>query len=199
MAWTASNPVSIGMATKKSHYDALWDNCDMFKTQHATDGTHAVVTATSVTPANLTASLPVFTDGSKKLVSKSVADTLTALGVGAWTDYSATSTVTGWAAGKMVSIWYKVVEKIVFVMFTISGISNDSVASFTVPTAASVGVTSIYGALGESKDNGVYTVDGKFQLSSGTSLVSCFKDHDYGSFTSSGTKTVAGFFFYPIA
>lgn len=26
MAWTASNPVSIGNATKKSDYDKLWDN-----------------------------------------------------------------------------------------------------------------------------------------------------------------------------
>ena len=87
MAWTVSNPVSIGMATKKAHFDALWDNCDMFKTQHGTDGTHGAVTATSlasasITPSNLTASEPVFSDGSKKLISKSVADTLTALGVG---------------------------------------------------------------------------------------------------------------------
>ncbi|MCK5608735.1 hypothetical protein KAR91_43055 [Candidatus Pacearchaeota archaeon] len=28
MAWTAANPVSIGDATKKSHYDNLWDNAD---------------------------------------------------------------------------------------------------------------------------------------------------------------------------
>jgi hypothetical protein len=26
MSWTSSNPVSIGDATKKAHYDALWDN-----------------------------------------------------------------------------------------------------------------------------------------------------------------------------
>jgi len=31
MAWTASNPVSIGEATKKSHYDNLWDNADYAK------------------------------------------------------------------------------------------------------------------------------------------------------------------------
>ena len=48
MAWTNDNPVAIGAPTKKSDYDALWDNCDMFKTQHGTDGTHGVVTATSV-------------------------------------------------------------------------------------------------------------------------------------------------------
>ena len=28
MAWTAANPVSIGDATKKSHYDNVFDNAD---------------------------------------------------------------------------------------------------------------------------------------------------------------------------
>ncbi len=40
MAWTVSHPVSIGSATKKLHFDALWDNCDFFKIDHNTDGTH---------------------------------------------------------------------------------------------------------------------------------------------------------------
>lgn len=31
MSWTQSNPVSIGAATKKSHYDALWDNTQFRK------------------------------------------------------------------------------------------------------------------------------------------------------------------------
>ena len=44
--------------------------------------TIGAASGTSLTLSGLTASLPVFTDGSKKLVSKSVADTLTALGMG---------------------------------------------------------------------------------------------------------------------
>lgn len=47
MTWTTTNPVSIGAATKKSHYDALWDNCDMIKTDHNTDGTHKKLTVGS--------------------------------------------------------------------------------------------------------------------------------------------------------
>jgi len=31
MAWTAINPVAIGAATKKTHYDTLWDNADFLK------------------------------------------------------------------------------------------------------------------------------------------------------------------------
>ena len=44
--------------------------------------TIGAASGTSLTLSGLTASLPVFTDGSKNLVSKSVADTLTALGIG---------------------------------------------------------------------------------------------------------------------
>lgn len=51
MAWTADNPVVIGGATKKSDYDALWDNIQMFLQQHSTAGAHGVVTATSVNGA----------------------------------------------------------------------------------------------------------------------------------------------------
>lgn len=31
MSWTATNPVSIGSPTRKSHYDKLWDNLDYLK------------------------------------------------------------------------------------------------------------------------------------------------------------------------
>jgi len=51
MGWTASNPASIGNATKKSDYDALWENIQMFLQQHGQDGTHGAVTATSVNGA----------------------------------------------------------------------------------------------------------------------------------------------------
>jgi hypothetical protein len=109
MSWTLVNPCSIGMATKKAHYDALWDNCDMFKTEHGTDGKHTKInggtvaaalhvealsyvnqdltsdaspTFAGLTASGLTASLPVFTGTSKELVSKSVANANSALGLG---------------------------------------------------------------------------------------------------------------------
>ncbi len=51
MSWTADNPVTIGNATKKSDYDAIWENVQMFLQQHSTAGAHGVVTATSVNGA----------------------------------------------------------------------------------------------------------------------------------------------------
>ncbi len=49
MAWTVSNPVSIGVSTKKSHYDKAWDNIDFFKINHNVDGTHKGFIMTSAT------------------------------------------------------------------------------------------------------------------------------------------------------
>ncbi|MDF1592583.1 MAG: hypothetical protein P1P89_13795 [Desulfobacterales bacterium] len=44
MAWTAANPVSVGDPTKKTHYDALWDNAqynkDTFEVEHSSAGGH---------------------------------------------------------------------------------------------------------------------------------------------------------------
>ncbi len=47
MSWTVNNPTSVGGATKKSDYDKLWDNCDFFKIDHNTDGTHEKLTVGS--------------------------------------------------------------------------------------------------------------------------------------------------------
>ena len=58
MAWTATNPVVIGAATKKSDFDKLWDNADFLKTNFATaaeinTGTEA---AKAIAPDQLKAS-----------------------------------------------------------------------------------------------------------------------------------------------
>lgn len=69
-------------------------------TQGINTGALGAITASSITDTGLTASLPVFTDGSKVLVSKSQADTQTFLGLGtaaytASTAYQAAGTTQG--------------------------------------------------------------------------------------------------------
>ena len=204
MSWTVSNPVSVGLATKKSHYDALWDNCDFFKIQHGTDGTHGAVTATSlasssITPSNLAASLPVFSDGSKKLVSLSIADTLTALGFDGWVDYTASSSYSGWSVFSAKSVKYLKLGSIVFVNFTISGTSDSDAASFTIPDATDDIITvPIYAA-----DNGI-KLSGFANRGSGTSTMNLYPGGDpvsggyWLTWTASGGKDVAGHFFYEI-
>ncbi len=62
MAWTISNPVSVGLATKKSHYDNVWDNSDYLidyikgdngegsgATGHDHDGTDSLLIRVSAT------------------------------------------------------------------------------------------------------------------------------------------------------
>jgi hypothetical protein len=242
----------VGLATKKAHYDALWDNCDFFKIQHGTDGTHGAVTATSlasssITPSNLTASLPVssdgakklvsstitgtgkvvmdtsptlvtptigaasgtsltlsgltaslpvFTDGSKELVSKSVADTLTALGVGAWTDYSDISTIVGWDSFSYKYIQYKKIFNIVFVHFSIAGVSDSTTTTFTLPDSAA-GITFGHAFLSGYDNGSALTAAGKISMSGTT--VTCYKDCATALFTGSGTKVVRGQFFYVCA
>jgi hypothetical protein len=45
MAWTATNPVTIGNATKKSDYDALWDNADYLMSAFDSAGDMAYASA----------------------------------------------------------------------------------------------------------------------------------------------------------
>lgn len=47
MAWTATNPVSIGNPTKKSHFDALWDNAQFRRSTSTGDFTSLIVAAGS--------------------------------------------------------------------------------------------------------------------------------------------------------
>ena len=143
----------------------------------------------------LTASLPVFTDGSKNLVSKSIADTLTALGVGAWTDYKASSTITGWSATSGHIYYLRVATKLAFVYFSLAGTSNSTSTSFTLPFALSGGPSPTI-PLAYCLDNSSNTADCSCMISVSTLMA---VKPGGGSWTSSGTKRIAGLFFYPIA
>jgi hypothetical protein len=146
---------------------------------------------TSLTLSGLTASLPVFTDGSKKLVSKSVADTLTALGIGGWTDYSSISTVVGWSSFTTKRIWYYILESITFVFFTLEGTSNSDATTFTVPYMSNS--NNIFSCTKVADDNP--NLEGAYgSMTSGSNVVTL---NGYGAdWTSSGTKRVSGQFFY---
>jgi len=49
MAWTTTNPTTVGAINTKENHDKLWDNVDYFKIEHTTDGTHKL--SISKTPA----------------------------------------------------------------------------------------------------------------------------------------------------
>lgn len=119
-----------------------------------------------------------------------------------WTDYSATSTVTGWAATPTTSIFYKKVGKFVFVVFSISGTSDATSASFTLPVAsASTGPPTLTFPLGgEIQDNSAAVETGAYAaLGTSSSTVTTKKSAASAAWTASGTKAIAGQFCYEAA
>jgi hypothetical protein len=160
--------------------------------------TLGAASGTSLTLSGLTASLPVFSDGSKALVSKSVADTLTALGVGAWTDYSSTSTIAGFSSYTVKQVFYKVVEKNVFVTFFLYGVADGTGVSFTLPLAIlSVSTATHYFAI-DSREDSTYKI-GRGALSPGSVTVSLYPFPGENWNASLTPRHAAGQFFYQIA
>lgn len=119
----------------------------------------------------------------------------------AWTDYSASSTVTGWSAFSTKSIRYTQVGKIVYVQYDIDGTSNATTISFTLPIAAANAASITYGASPSwAVDNGTSpTAPARLYLSGSTSTVNILKDLAGAAWTNSGNKVVVGQFFYECA
>lgn len=65
---------------------------------------------------------------------------------GAWTDYSSTSTITGWSSFGKKYILYKKIGNLLYVRWDLDGISNATSATFTLPYS-SVSSVGRYGAI----------------------------------------------------
>jgi hypothetical protein len=109
-------------------------------------------------------------------------------------DYSASASPQGWAATPSTSVWYKKIGKMVFVLFDISGTSNDTIANFNAPFSQDTrqswdGITSLM------LDNGSgLAYPGRVSIGSGH--ITIYKDMYTGAFTASGSKRVHGEFWY---
>lgn len=114
----------------------------------------------------------------------------------AWTNYSSTSTVTGWSSTTTKSIYYKQLGKMVYVIFNISGTSNTTSASLTLPVAcnASTGAWVII----PMRNNGVYGF-GSAKLSSSSNTLNFYSGAGTEAWVGSGTKQVFGEIFYHTA
>jgi len=107
-----------------------------------------------------------------------------------WTDYSATSTITGWGSFTSKEIYTKKIGDKVFVQFRIVGTSNATSASFTLPYQANS--NPLYSEISVTySDNGSTLALGRGYLQGGTSTLNVGI-----SFTNSGTKQISGQFFY---
>ncbi|MFH1231580.1 MAG: hypothetical protein V1709_08815 [Planctomycetota bacterium] len=115
-----------------------------------------------------------------------------------WTDYTATSVITGWSAFTANKfIRYKRMGKTVFVAFWLEGTSNSVQVRFTLPYPAdNVGVN-YGGALTRAGDNGgsITTACGMILAPTGAT-VECFTDMYTAPWTNAFGKNVQGQFWY---
>jgi hypothetical protein len=124
----------------------------------------------------------------------------------AWTDYFASSTITGWAASPTGTIYYKRIGKTVVVSFYITGTSNAASAKFTLPVAAHASYPTFYTWSIRAVNNGTaQATPGMARLSpaGSTTLVECVlgwnSNPATGDFTTSGTKQIMGTLIYEAA
>jgi len=129
--------------------------------------------------------------------------TLTATGdiyTNAWTDYSATSTVVGWSDFTAKIIYTKKIGKVVFVKFILSGTSNATGISFTLPYACEAVAGNVSVPMGYGIDNTeALTTPGRLSIVANTATVNCYKDMAGAAWTNSGNKYVGGSFWYESA
>ena len=114
-------------------------------------------------------------------------------------DYSATSTIIGWASYTTKGIYVRKIGTTVFVNFFIAGVSNSTDTSFTLPYAAKAGNFYFGAYLLQGIDNGsVVSAGANASLDQSLSLVRVSKTTGItvGLWTASGTKQIIGQFFY---
>lgn len=118
----------------------------------------------------------------------------------AWTDYSGSSTVSGWASRTFTNIFYKKIGKLVYVNFNINGTSNSTSVTFTLPFSAITGGTgfTFQGVCGTGLDNGITLSTANAFIISGAT-VQIYPSPTFGNWTNSNQKQVNGQFWYEIA
>ena len=110
------------------------------------------------------------------------------------TDYSGTSTIIGWTSYTEKIIEYqKIFGKLMFVNFRISGESDDTVATFTVPFGEGQTGSPLFFC--RSVDDGGAGVASHGQFTA-ASIVTLYSAPSGAAWTNSGTKAVHGQFFY---
>jgi len=118
---------------------------------------------------------------------------------GVWADYSATSTIVGWSSFSTKAIYTKKIGKMVFVTFVLSGTSNATNATFTVPYTSSNTIVTFF-STSHLIDNGSPVNTGaNGTLSNNTATVTLYKDGYSGAWTNANNKQVTGQFFYEAA
>ena len=115
-----------------------------------------------------------------------------------YTDYFSSSTVVGWSSFTEQFLRYKKIGKLVWVSFRITGTSDATSVSFTLPfTSANTFATQV--AINGADNGTSLTAFAIASLPANSATVSCFVTPDGGAWTNANTKRVTGQFFYQAA
>ena len=112
-----------------------------------------------------------------------------------WTDYSSTSTVTGWSSFTNKIIRYAVIGNIVHVHFFILGTSNSTTTSFTLPISISSNLIATEIEVPCRIFNNGTPALGFFRNENSTTI-GAYSTITGSSWTASGTKLISGDFYY---
>jgi len=108
------------------------------------------------------------------------------------TSYLASSTVVGWSGTPTGSIYYKRIGNTMLVSYTITGTSNATSTSFTLPYLVSNNTL----AVGYAQDNTGTDEASRISMSAAGYVINFYKDVAGSAWTDSGTKTINGQFWY---
>ena len=118
----------------------------------------------------------------------------------AWTDYSATSTITGFSAYNYKLIEYKKIGSLVLVHYILQGTSDNTATSFTVPQTArgQAGVAMYQGnpPIVATDNSTAIATAVRAYIADNTSTIVFNTTQSGGAWTASGTKAVAGLFIF---
>ena len=116
---------------------------------------------------------------------------------GGFIDYSGSTTIGGFntATASVKAVYYYKSGKMVTCYFTITGGSNGTSASFTLPFANKNSTGAIAVGAIPIQDNGTYAI-GLYYMQPNSTTVICYKDAPANQWTTTGAKFISGIFTY---
>jgi len=109
-----------------------------------------------------------------------------------WAGYAG-STITGWTSPTATINYYRLGDLVV-VGFEITGTSNSTAASFTLPWAAANTTTEFSAAIRYTDNGTASTSPGQLRMNANSATVNLYTNFNGGSWTNSGSKIVRGSF-----
>ena len=121
----------------------------------------------------------------------------------AWATVSYSPTVVGWSSTTRNQWRYTQIGKIVTVFFSVSGTSNSTAVTFTLPVTATTSIAQFEGAYGLALDNAGLssTAMPRYSIVTATSTTLCnlYINHAGTGWTAASTKEVRGYIVYEAA